>query len=100
MTMKILLKQRQKFGEITYDLFNENNNVIYVVTRKIVSFGENYTIYDKNENDIAKIKENLRFNKGCFDFFINDSKIETISRKNWFLIPKYELKNGLLNKII
>lgn len=26
-------------------------------------------------------------------FFINDSKIETISRKNWFLIPKYELKN-------
>ena len=90
--MKILLKQRQKFGEITYDLFDENNNVIYVVTRKIVSFGENYTIYDKNENNIAKIKQNLGFNKGCFDFFY-DSKIDTISRKNQFLIPKYELKN-------
>lgn len=69
MAMIILLKQRQKFGEITYDLFDENNNVIYVVTRKIVSFGENYTIYDKNENNIAKIKQKLGFNKGCFDFF-------------------------------
>ncbi len=88
--MKLLLKERLFALFDSYDIYDENNNVVFVVKGKL-AFGHKFVIYDAHGNELAMVNEKILTLLKKFDFYKNGSLVGTFSRELSLLRPKYHI---------
>ncbi|MCD7949620.1 MAG: LURP-one-related family protein [Erysipelotrichaceae bacterium] len=92
--MKLLFRQRIFSWLDSYDIYDENQNVVYSVKGKL-SFGHCLYIYDINHYHIGTIKEEVLRLLPRFKMYINDQYIGEIYKELTFFKPKYHVEcNG------
>lgn len=92
--MKLLFRQRIFSCLDSYDIYDENQNVVYSVKGKI-SFGHCLYIYDNYHNHIGTIKEEVLRLLPRFRMYINDQYIGEIYKDLTIFKPQYHIEcNG------
>lgn len=86
----LLFKQRMFSWLDSYDIFDENNNVVYTVKGQL-AFGHRLNVYDLSGTHIATLQQKILAFLPKFEIYINDSLLGTISREFTFFKPKYNI---------
>lgn len=89
--MRLLIKERVFSWSDTYDIYDESEQIKYVVKAKIFSFGHQLHVYDANGNEIGMIKEKLLTLLPRFEIEMNGCTCGTISKQFTLFRPKYEI---------
>lgn len=89
--MKLLIKQRVFSWGDTYDIYDAQGNVRYIVRSEIFSLGHQIHVFDANQNEVAAIHERLLTFLPCFEVEVGGRTIGTIQKKFTLFLPKYEL---------
>lgn len=93
--MKLLIKQRVFSWADSYDVYDENGNVKYVVKAELLALGHQLHVYDCNQREVGKVSQRLFSFLPVFDIEINGVNKGSIQKKFSFLNPKYEVNyNG------
>ena len=88
--MKLLFKQRFFSWFDSYDIYDEEGNVVFVVKGKF-SWGHCLRIYDANGNDLGEVVERVMTFLPKFDLYLGTERVGCISKELTFLKPKYEI---------
>lgn len=88
--MKLLFKQRFFSWFDSYDIYDEDGNVVFVVKGKF-SWGHCLRIYDANGNDLGAVVERVMTFLPKFDLYLGTERVGCISKELTFLKPKYEI---------
>ena len=92
--MKLLFKQRILSWFDSYDIYDEDGNVIFVVKGEL-SWGHRLNVYDVNENHIATLQEEVLTLLPRFKMYVQDEYIGQILKEFSFFKPKFNLEcNG------
>lgn len=89
--MKLLMKQRVFSWGDTYDIYDEEGNVKYIVKAEIFAFGHQLHVYDTYDNEIGQIRQKLLTLLPQFEIVIDGEVCGTISKQFTFFKPKYEI---------
>lgn len=88
--MKMLFKQRLFSWFDSYDIFDEEGNILYKVKGEL-SWGHQLRIYDSKNNEVGLIKEKIFTLLPKFVMFENGIEIGEIRKQFTFFIPKFNL---------
>lgn len=88
--MKLLFKQRFFSWFDSYDIYDEEGNVVFVVKGKF-SWGHCLRIYDPLGNDLGAVVERVMTFLPKFDLYLGTELAGCISKELTFLKPKYEI---------
>lgn len=89
--MKLILKQKFLSWFNTYNIFDENDNVVYTIKGEL-SWGHKLRIYDRNNNEIGLLHEKIfTFLPKFFMYDNYGNELGIINKKFSILKPKYEL---------
>lgn len=88
--MKLLFKQRFFSWLDSYDIYNENEEVIYTVQGKL-SWGHCLHIYNQGQEHIATIKEEVLTFLPKFNMYIGEQYIGRIYKEFSFFKPVFHL---------
>ena len=88
--MKLLFKQRIFSWLDSYEIYDENQNIVYTVQGKM-AWGHRLVIYDRHNEQIAEIKEEVFSFLPRFKLFVQNREIGMIEGEWSFLKPKYHL---------
>lgn len=88
--MKLLFKQRLFSWLDSYDIFDENNNIVFTVKGQL-AFGHRLNVFDASGNHIATLQQRILTFMPKFDIYIGESLVGTISREFAFFKPKYNI---------
>ena len=88
--MKLLFKQRFFSWFDSYDIYNEDGQVIYQVEGKL-SWGHKLVIYDRNGNGVGTVLEKVLTLLPKFEIYKNGSYIGCLSKEFSFLTPHYNI---------
>lgn len=77
--MKLLFKQRFFSWFDSYDIYNEDGQVIYQVEGKL-SWGHKLVIYDQNENEVGTVLEKVMTLLPKFEIYKNNEYIGCLSK--------------------
>ncbi len=88
--MKLLFKQRLFSWFDSYDIYNENKEIIYTVEGKL-SWGHKLVISDVYGNEIGMVKEEALTFLPRFSIYINGSKVGQIKKEFSFFVPSFTL---------
>lgn len=88
--MKLLFKQRFFSWFDSYDIFNENGDVMFKVKGEL-SFGHLLRIFDSNDNEIGVVKEKVLTWFPKFEMYANDNYIGCINKEFTFFKPKFNI---------
>lgn len=88
--MKLLFKQRFFSWLDSYDVYNENNEIVYRVEGKL-SFGHELHILNDQHEKIGIIKERIMTFLPCFVMYVNNQEIGMIQKEFSFFRPRYHL---------
>lgn len=89
--MKLLIKQRIFSWGDTYDIYDEEGNVRYVVKAEIFAFGHQLHVYDSYNNEVGRISQKLLTLMPQFEIEVRGEKCGTISKEFTFFHPKYDI---------
>lgn len=90
-TLKYFFKQRILTFFDSYDIYDENNNVAFVVKGEL-ALGHQLRIYDKNDREIGVLKEKLLTLLPKYYMYDNNgNQIGLIEKEFSLLKPKYKL---------
>lgn len=88
--MKLILKQRLFSWLDSYDIYDEQDSVVYSVKGKL-SFTHHLNIYDHHQVHIGTIKQELLSLMPRFSMFIHQQYIGCIYKKLSFFKPQFQL---------
>ena len=88
--MKLLFEQRFFSWFDSYDIYDEDRNVVFVVEGKL-SLGHRFHILDAYRNHIGTVQEEILTFLPRFEMFMNDRLIGTLQRELSLLHPRYDL---------
>ena len=88
--MKLLFKQRLFSWFDSYDIYNENEEIVYTVEGKL-SWGHKRVISDIYGCEIGMIKEEVLTFLPRFALYINGNKIGQIKKEFSFFAPSFKL---------
>lgn len=89
--MKYFFKQRLISWFDSYDIYDENNEIAFVVKGEL-SLGHQLRVFDKNNQEIGLLKEKLlTFLPKYYMYDNNGNQIGLIEKELSFLKPKYKL---------
>ena len=88
--MRIYFKQRFFSWLDSYDIYDEQDRVVFTVEGKL-SWGHCLHILDDAGRHIATVKEQVLTLLPRFDFYIGDERVGTLKREFTFLSPAYDL---------
>lgn len=88
--MKMLFKQRLFSWFDSYDIYDEDNNVMYVVKGEF-SLGHFLRIYDAAGNEVGVIEQRLLTFMPKFNVYMNGEYAGCIARKFAFFKPIYNI---------
>lgn len=89
--MRLLIKQRVFSWSDTYDVYDENGNVKYLVKAEFLSLGHRLHVYDAYRNEVGLIKERLLTFLPVFDIEVNGVMRGQIEKRFTLFKPKYEV---------
>lgn len=88
--MRLLFKQKLFSWFDSYDIFDEEENIVYKVKGQF-SWGHCLKIFDKKGNEVGKVKQKVFAWYPRFDFYKNGEHIGFISRVFSPFKPKYHI---------
>lgn len=88
--MKMLIKQRFLSWFDSYDVYDVNDEVLYVCKGQF-SWGHTLKVFDQNERELGMIKEKVWSFLPKFEVYKNDVLIGTIAKEFTFLTPKFNI---------
>lgn len=88
--MKLIQKQKFLSWFDSYNIFDENNNVVFQVQGRL-SWGHKLEIYDARGNYLGRITEKIITLLPKFEFFIGENSVGYLQKKLSFFTPKFEL---------
>ena len=89
-TMKLLFKQRFFSWFDSYDIYNEDGQIIYQVEGKL-SWGHKLVIYDQNGNEVGTVLEKVITLLPKFEIYKNNEYIGCLSKELSFFTPHYNI---------
>lgn len=88
--MKMIFKQRFFSWFDSYDIYDEDGNVLFTVEGQL-SWGHCLHILDASDNHIATVKEEIFTFLPRFKLYLGDEQVGTLSKEfNWF-VPHYHI---------
>ena len=88
--MKLLFKQRFFSWFDSYDIYDENQNVVYVVKGQL-SWGHCLKIFDAAGREVGTVKERVFTWLPKFEIYEGERYIGCISKEFSFLKPRYNI---------
>lgn len=88
--MKLIIKQRFLSFLDNYNIFDENDHVIYTVKGRL-SFGHKLEVYNASDEHIATIREEVFTFLPRFKMYVDDRYIGSFCKKMALFRPKYIL---------
>ena len=89
--MKLLFKQRAFSWFDSYDIYDENENTVYVVKGQF-SWGHCLKIYDaKEEQELGTVKQEVLTWLPKFELYEGETCIGTLKKELTFFKPKYNI---------
>ncbi len=88
--MKLLFKQRLFSWFDSYDIYNQNGDVIYTVKGQL-SFGHCLNIYDAVGNQIGTVKEKILTFLPKFEIYTENRYLGCISKEFSFFKPRFNI---------
>lgn len=94
--MRLIFKQRFRLGLDSYNIFNENGEIVYTVRSRFSIIGRKLDICDRWGYCIGSIKSNAFIFYPKFNMYIGGNCVGTITKRNaFFQRPRYFLNcNG------
>ena len=89
--MKLLIEQRVFALGDTYDIYDEDGAVKYMVKAELIALGHQMHVYDAQHNEIGQIKQKLLTVLPKFDIIIHGQSCGRIEKKFTLFYPKYEI---------
>lgn len=89
--MIMLFKQRLFTWFDSYDIYDEQGNVIYVVKGQM-SWGHCLQIYDGSGNHLGTVRERVLTFLPAFDLYEGEEYIGRVKKELTFIIPKFYLE--------
>ncbi len=86
--MKLILKQRVFSWLDKYDIYNENQEVMFHVQGKM-AFGRKLEIYNNSENHIASIEQKIASLLPTYRMFLGGAEVGKIKKEFTFFRPKF-----------
>ena len=88
--MKLLFKQRMFSWFDSYDIYDENENTVYVVKGQL-SWGHCLKIFDTEENELGTVKQEVLTWLPKFELYEGETCIGTLKKELTFFKPKYNI---------
>lgn len=88
--MKLLFKQRFFSWLDSYDIYDEQGNVLYVVKGQL-SWGHCLKIFDACDNYVGMVQERIFTFLPKFEMYMGDNYMGCISKEFSFFRPKYNI---------
>ena len=88
--MKLLFKQRVFSWLDSYDIYNEYNEVVFIVKGQL-SWGHKLVIFDTNEQQIGEVNEQVLSILPKFHLLENGEEVGFIQKEFTFFRPKFHL---------
>lgn len=88
--MKLLFKQRMFSWFDSYDIYDENENVVFRVKGQF-ALGHCLNIYDTTGNEVGSVRQKLLTFMPKFEMYEYNQYIGCVSREFTFLKPKYNI---------
>lgn len=86
--MKLIFKQRLFSFLDSYDIFDENDQVVFTVKSKL-NFGRHYQVFYKTGEMVGELKQKIFCFLPTFEIFLNDIYTGCVSREFSFFKPRY-----------
>ena len=91
--MKLIFKQKFLSLFDSYDIYDENNNVVYKVKGQL-SFGHLFKIYDSNNEEVGHLKQKVFTFLPKYEIYEHGEKLGEIHREFSPFIPKFTITFG------
>ena len=88
--MKLLFRQRMFSWFDSYDIYDENENTVYVVKGQL-SWGHCLKIFDACDREVGTVRERVLTLLPKFEIYEGDSYVGCISKEFSFLKPRYDI---------
>ena len=88
--MRLLFKQRFFSWFDSYDIYDEEGNVLYVVKGQL-SWGHCLKIYDAQGREVGTVKERVLTFLPKFELYLGDDYVGSISKELTLFRPKYNI---------
>jgi len=88
--VKLLFKQRFFSWFDSYDIYDEDGNIVYFVKGEL-AWGHLLRIYDKDRNEVGCIKQKVFTWLPKFEMYIDGKYIGSIKKEFTFFKPKYTI---------
>ncbi len=86
--MKLILKQRVFSWMDKYDIYNENQEVVYHIQGKM-AFGRKLEIYNNKGNLVAKIEQKVASLLPTYRIYLGGEEVGRIKKEFTFFKPKF-----------
>lgn len=86
--MKLYFKQRIFSWFDSYDIFDEYGETVYTIKGQF-SFGHAFIMYDRNDNEIARVNQRIMTFLPKYEVFIGDALYGTIKKELTLFKPVY-----------
>lgn len=88
--MKLLFKQRMFSWFDSYDVYNEESEVLYIVKGEL-AWGHLLRIYDGNGNEVGMLKEKVLTFLPKFEIYMGNQCIGSIKKEFTLFRPKFNI---------
>lgn len=88
--MKLLFRQRILAWFDSYDIYDENNNVVFVVKGQL-AWGHCLKIYDANGRELGMIKQKIITLLPKYDLYEKEAKIGTMNKELSLFVPRFNI---------
>ena len=88
--MKLLFKQRMFSWFDSYDIYDENENTVYVVKGQL-SWGHCLKIFDTEENELGTVKQEVLTWLPKFELYEGENYIGCLEKELGWFKPKYNI---------
>lgn len=88
--MKLLFKQRLFSWFDSYDIFDENGEVVYVAKGQL-AWGHCIKIFDNFDNELGTVKQKLFAFLPTFELYYGQNYVGSINREFTFFKPQYDI---------
>lgn len=88
--MKLLFKQRMFSWFDSYDIYDENENTVYVVKGQL-SWGHCLKIFDREENELGTVKQEVLTWLPKFELYEGENYIGCLEKELGWFKPKYNI---------
>ena len=88
--MKLLFKQRMFSWFDSYDIYDENENTVYVVKGQL-SWGHCLKIFDREENELGTVKQEVLTWLPKFELYEGENYIGCLEKELGWFKPRYNI---------